>query len=158
MWMLHFIPDNILHAFVNIIFYAGIVCTLLGFIFNFPTLRPYRLIVQVVGILLLVSGVYFKGGYEAEQQWRDRVAAMQAKVDAAEAASVAANTQIKTKIVTKIKTIHDTKIVIKEAIKEAAGKIDAECKVAPEAVIILNAAAQNKVPVLNLALPKEEVK
>lgn len=158
MWMLSFIPDSILHAFVNIVFYAGIVGTLLGFVFNFAFLRQYRLIIQVVGILLLVGGVYFKGGYEVEIQWRERVAEMQAKVKAAEEKSKQVNTVIQTKVVTKIKTIHDTKVVTKEVIKEVAAKIDNECKVAPEAITILNSAAHNKVPVLNLALPKEEVK
>jgi hypothetical protein len=157
MWMLTFIPDSILHAFVNIVFYSGVVGTLLGFIFNFPTLRQYRLIIQVVSILLLVAGVYFKGGYEVEIQWRERVAEMQAKVDAAEEKSKVVNTVIKTKVVTKFKTIHDTKIVTQEVIKEVAAKIDTECKVAPEALIILNSAAQNKVP-LNLTIPKEELK
>ena len=155
--MLTFIPDSILYAFVNIVFYAGVVGTLLGFIFNFPTLRQYRLIIQVVGILLLVAGVYFKGGYEVEIQWRDRVAEMQAKVDAAEEKSKVVNTVVKTKVVTKFKTIHDTKIITQEVIKEVAAKIDTECKVAPEALIILNSAAHNKVP-LNLTIPKEEVK
>ena len=155
--MLTFIPDSILYAFVNIVFYAGVVGTLLGFIFNFPTLRQYRLIIQVVGILLLVAGVYFKGGYEVEIQWRDRVAEMQAKVDAAEEKSKVVNTVVKTKVVTKFKTIHDTKIITQEVIKEVAAKIDTECKVAPEALIILNSAAHNKVP-LNLTIPKEELK
>ena len=157
MWMLTFIPDSILYAFVNIVFYAGVVGTLLGFIFNFPTLRQYRLIIQVVGILLLVAGVYFKGGYEVEIQWRERVAEMQAKVDAAEEKSKVVNTVVKTKVVTKFKTIHDTKIITQEVIKEVAAKIDTECKVAPEALIILNSAAHNKVP-LNLTIPKEELK
>jgi hypothetical protein len=157
MWMLTFIPDSILHAFVNIVFYAGVVGTLLGFIFNFPTLRQYRLIIQVVSILLLVAGVYFKGGYEVEIQWRERVAEMQAKVDAAEEKSKVVNTVVKTKVVTKFKTIHDTKIITQEVIKEVAAKIDTECKVAPEALIILNSAAHNKVP-LNLTIPKEELK
>ena len=155
--MLTFIPDSILHAFVNIVFYAGVVGTLLGFIFNFPTLRQYRLIIQVVSILLLVAGVYFKGGYEVEIQWRERVAEMQAKVDAAEEKSKVVNTVVKTKVVTKFKTIHDTKIITQEVIKEVAAKIDTECKVAPEALIILNSAAHNKVP-LNLTIPKEELK
>ena len=155
--MLSFIPDSILHAFVNIVFYAGIVGTLLGFVFNFAFLRQYRLIIQVVGILLLVAGVYFKGGYEVEIQWRERVAEMQAKVDAAEAKSQQVNTVVKTKVVTKFKTIHDTKIITQEVIKEVAAKIDTECKVAPEALIILNSAAHNKVP-LNLTIPKEELK
>ena len=156
--MLTFIPDSILLYFVNIILWSGIIASIVGFVFKFAPLMPYRPMIQIVGILLLSAGLYFKGGFEVETQWRERVAAMQAKVDAAEAASVAANAQIKTKIVTKIKTIHDTKIVIKEVIKEVAGKIDADCKVAPEAITILNAAAHNKEPVLNLALPKEEVK
>ena len=155
--MLTFIPDSILHAFVNIVFYAGVVGTLLGFIFNFPTLRQYRLIIQVAGILLLVAGVYFKGGYEVEIQWRERVAEMQAKVDAAEEKSKVVNTVVKTKVVTKFKTIYDTKIITQEVIKEVAAKIDTECKVAPEALIILNSAAHNKVP-LNLTIPKEELK
>ena len=157
MWMLTFIPDSILYAFVNTIFYAGIVTTLLGFVFNFASLRQYRLIIQVVGILLLVAGVYFKGGYEVEQQWRDRVAAMKEKVAVAEEKSKVVNTVIKTKVVTKFKTIYDTKIVTQEVIKEVAAKIDTECKVAPEAITILNSAAQNKVP-LNLTIPKEDLK
>jgi hypothetical protein len=61
MWMLSFIPDTVLHPFVNTIFYAGVVGTVLGFIFNFNFLAPYRPIVQIVGIMLLVAGVYFKG-------------------------------------------------------------------------------------------------
>lgn len=157
MWMLTFIPDSILHAFVNIVFYAGVVGTLMGFIFNFPTLRPYRLIIQVVSILLLVAGVYFKGGYEVEIQWRDRVAKLEEKVKVAEAKAQQVNTVVKTKVVTKFKTIHDTKIITQEVIKEVAAKIDTECKVAPEALIILNSAAHNKVP-LNLTIPKEELK
>lgn len=157
MWMLSFIPDSILHAFVNIVFYAGIVGTLLGFVFNFAFLRQYRLIIQVVGILLLVAGVYFKGGYEVEIQWRERVAKLEEKVKLAEEKSKVVNTVVKTKVVTKFKTIHDTKIITQEVIKEVAAKIDTECKVAPEALIILNSAAHNKVP-LNLTIPKEEVK
>jgi hypothetical protein len=157
MWMLTFLPTSILHAFVNIIFYAGIVGTLLGFVFNFPFLRQYRLIVQVVGMLLLVFGVYFKGGYEVEIQWRDRVAKLEEKVAVAEEKSKVVNTVVKTKVVTKFKTIHDTKIITQEVIKEVAAKIDTECKVAPEALIILNSAAHNKVP-LNLTIPKEELK
>ena len=154
MWMLTFLPDSILLAFVNLIFYAGVICSLLGFIFNFGFLAPYRLMVQVVGILLLVAGVYFKGGYEVEIKWRDRVAELEKKVAIAEEKSKVVNTVIKTKVVTKIKKIHDTKVITKEVIKEVAAKIDTECKVAPEAVIILNSAAHN-MPPLNLTISKE---
>ena len=144
MWMLSFIPDNVLYAFVNIIFYSGLIGTLLGFVFNFGFLSPYRLIVQTVGILLLCAGLYFKGGYEVEQQWRDRVSAMQQKVDIAEEKAKTVNAEIQTKVVTKIKTIHDTKVITKDVIKEKEVLIDKNCDVPQEAIDILNAAAKGE--------------
>lgn len=142
MWMLTFIPDSILHAFVNSVFYAGIITSLLGFVFNFSYLRPYRLIVQVVGIMLLVAGVYFKGGYEVEQQWRERAAELQAKIDTAVVKSQAANTVIQTKVVTKIKRVKEIQVQLQKEIVEKEKIINGECVVPKEAIEILNKAAE----------------
>jgi hypothetical protein len=142
MWMLTFIPDSILHAFVNSVFYAGIITSLLGFVFNFSYLRPYRLIVQVVGIMLLVAGVYFKGGYEVEMQWRERAAELQAKVDAAVVKSQETNTVIKTKVVTKIKRVKEIQVQLQKEIVEKEKIINGECVVPKEAIEILNKAAE----------------
>ena len=140
--MLTFIPDSVIYSFVNTIFWAGVVGTLLGFVFNLPFLRPYRLIVQIAGIMLLVAGVYFKGGYEVETQWRERVKEMEQKVAVAAEKSKTANAEIQTKIVTKTKVIHDTKVVTKQVLKEIEKRIDSECTISPEAINILNAAAR----------------
>jgi preprotein translocase subunit SecF len=142
MWMLTFIPDSILHAFVNSIFYAGVIVSLLGFVFNFSYLRPYRLIVQVVGIMLLVAGVYFKGGYEVEQQWRARAAELQSKIDTAVVKSQAANTVIQTKVVTKIKRVKEVQVQLQKEIVEKEKIINGECVVPKEAIEILNKAAE----------------
>jgi hypothetical protein len=145
MWMLTFIPDSIIHGFVNGVFYAGIITSLLGFVFNFSYLRPYRLIVQVVGIMLLVAGVYFKGGYEVEMQWRARAAELQAKVDAAVVKSQETNTVIKTKVVTKIKKIKEVQVQLQKEIVEKEKIINGECVVPKEAIEILNKAAEKPV-------------
>jgi preprotein translocase subunit SecF len=142
MWMLTFIPDSIIHGFVNGVFYAGIVASLLGFVFNFGFLRPYRLLVQVLGIMLLVAGVYFKGGYEVEMQWRERAAELQAKIDAAAVKSQAANTVIQTKVVTKIKRVKEIQVQLQKEIVEKEKIINAECVVPKEAIEILNKAAE----------------
>jgi preprotein translocase subunit SecF len=142
MWMLTFIPDSILHAFVNSVFYAGIITSLLGFVFNFSYLRPYRLIVQVVGIMLLVAGVYFKGGYEVEQQWRARAAELQSKIDTAVVKSQTANTVIQTKVVTKIKRVKEIQVQLQKEIIEKEKIINGECVVPKEAIEILNKAAE----------------
>lgn len=153
MWMLSFIPDSILLGFVNTILYAGIVCTLLGCVFNFRFLAQYRLIVQVVGILLLAAGLYFKGGYEVEQQWRERVKEMEAKVAIAEAQSKEVNTKIETKIVEKIKVRKENVIKTVTVYKETAGKqLDQECKFNRETIDVLNAAAAGKSLVLTIPL------
>ncbi len=143
--MLTFIPDSIIHGFVNGVFYAGIITSLLGFVFNFSYLRPYRLIVQVVGIMLLVAGVYFKGGYEVEMQWRARAAELQAKVDAAVVKSQETNTVIKTKVVTKIKKIKEVQVQLQKEIVEKEKIINGECVVPKEAIEILNKAAEKPV-------------
>jgi len=142
MWMLTFLPTSFLVYFVDLIFYTGVICTLLGFILRFQFLAPYRTFFQLLGVVTLGAGLYFKGGYEVEQQWRDRVEAMQQKVDIAEEKAKTANAQIETKVVTKIQKIHDTKVVTKEVIKEKKVLIDANCEIPQEAVDILNSAAK----------------
>lgn len=151
--MLSFIPDSILLGFVNTILYTGIVFTILGCVFNFRFLAQYRLIVQVVGILLLAAGLYFKGGYEVEQQWRERVKELEAKVAIAEAQSKEVNTKIETKIVEKIKVRKENVIKTVTVYKETAGKqLDQECKFNRETIDVLNAAAAGKSLVLTIPL------
>ena len=145
MWMLSLIPDSFLIYFVNLIFYTGVIATILGFVLRFEFLAPYRMICQVVGVLALGAGLYFKGGYEVEQQWRKRVSDMQVKVQIAEEKAKTANAEIQTKIVTKIKTIHDTKVITKEVIKEKQVMIDANCDVPQTAIDIMNSAAKGEV-------------
>jgi len=166
MFLLHFIPDSVLEWAINIIILVGLTCIIISFLagiisrtfFKWGTgLHPYKFILQIVGLVLLVAGAYFKGGYGVEEEWRAKVAALQAKVDAAAQQSQQANVQIQTKIVTKIKKIHDTRVVTQQVIKEVATKIDKECKVDADAITILNAAARGEKPVLNLTLPPLDV-
>ena len=92
--------------------------------------------------LPIFAGVYFKGGYDVEMDWRDKVSALEEKVKESEQRARDANAQIKTVIVQKTKIIREHQIVYQDRIKEIEKRIDAECKVAPEAVDLLNQAAQ----------------
>jgi hypothetical protein len=144
MWMLAFVPDSFLLYLVNMIFYTGIVFTVLGFLLRFKFLANYQFIFQVVGVLALALGLYFKGGFEVEQQWRDRVKVMEAKVAAAEAKSKEVNTVIQERVVTQIKKIKEVQYKNREVIKQVEKIIDRDCTVPPEAIDILNAAARNE--------------
>lgn len=146
MWMLAFIPDALLAWVVNATLIAGIVGFAASFFFGFvvryvPAIAPYRMFLQIASIILLVAGVYFKGGYSVEMEWRKKVADLEAKVAVAEQKAKDANAEIKTVYVDKVRVVKETQVVIQEKIKNVEVKIDSQCKVAPEAITILNEAA-----------------
>ena len=142
-------PDSLLFYFVNIIFVTGAVSSFLSFfvlhrILNkFPSLAPYHLLIQIVSAVLLVSGIYFKGGYGVEMEWRAKVSELEAKVQAAEEKSKQANADLEKTRKEKVKVDKDVQVVIKERIKTVEKRIDADCKVDPEAINIINDAAKN---------------
>ncbi len=77
--------------------------TILGFFFGWvPFVTRYKTPMQILGVILLTVGVYWKGGYSTEMEWRERVAEVEAKVKVAEAKAAKANVVVQEKIVTKI--------------------------------------------------------
>ena len=152
MWLLSFIPSSLLSLFVNTLLLTGFITTFVGIRSSFPTLLPYKQLIQIVGILILVLGVYFKGCVDTEITWRAAADQIQGKIDIGAAQSAAVNSQIEAKTITKIQVVHDTKTITKQVIKEVEKIIDSECTVPPEAIEILNAAAQNKPAAINKEL------
>jgi hypothetical protein len=147
MWLLSFLPDSFLLWIINIILLAGLVGTLSSFFIKFiPPLMPYASGIKIIGIILLVAGVWFRGGYDVEMEWRKRVADLEAKIAIAEEKSKDTNNKIQTKIVEKVKVVKENTVVYRDRIKEVEKIIDKDCKVAPEAIDIHNAAAKNARP------------
>ncbi len=106
MWLLHFLPDNLIAWVVDLILITGAVTTAAGFFVRFiPFVNTYRIPVQITGILLLTTGVYFHGGYTTEIAWRERVTEVEAKLAAAETRSAEVNTEIVTRVVTQTKIV-----------------------------------------------------
>jgi hypothetical protein len=152
MWMLSFVPDSFLLYIVNAILIAGAIGTFLTFFILHrivrwvPAIAPYHLILQIISIVLLVIGVYLKGGYGVEMEWREKLRIAEERVKAAEEQAKVVNEKIVTVYKDRVKVVTDTKIVIQEKIKEVEKLIDAKCEVAPEAVNLHNAAAKNRKP------------
>jgi len=149
MWILHFLPDALILWICNTVLLAGLVLTTVAFfIKNIPVINQYRMPAQVLGIALLVAGVYWRGGYAIEMEWRERVAEVEARVAAAEAQSREANTKIVTKVVTKTQVIRTRgediiKYVDREIVKYdekfAKGGV---CEIPPEFIKAINDAAE----------------
>jgi hypothetical protein len=149
MWILHFLPDAVILWTCNIVLLAGVLLTVAAFFTKrIPVINQYRIPVQVLGIALLVVGVYWRGGYAIEQEWRERVAAVEARVAAAEAASREENTKIVTKVVTKTQVIRTrgdtiTKYIDREIVRyDTKFAPGGQCEIPREFIKAINDAAE----------------
>jgi hypothetical protein len=112
-----------------------------------PLMGQYKLPAELIGVVLLVVGSYFYGGYGVQSAWLARVAELEAKVKAAEEKSQQVNTVIETKVVTRIKVVKENVYVNREIIKEVAGKqLDASCSLPKSTVSLHDSASRNEVP------------
>jgi hypothetical protein len=151
MWILHLLPDALIAWIVNIILIAGVVVTVAGFFVRFiPFVNQYRIPVQIAGILLLTTGVYFQGGYTTEMAWREQVREVEAKLQVAQKQSAEVNTEIVTKVVTQTKIVKERgddiiKYVDREVVKnQEVIRFVENCPI-PEIIINThNAAALNR--------------
>jgi hypothetical protein len=116
-----------------------LAATIGGFFLGWvPFVNRYKTPLQIIGIVLLTVGVYWKGGYSTEMEWRARVAEAEAKVKVAEAKAKQANAQVQTKIVTKIVKIQEKAAAVSENIRRNKTVINAECKLNDEAINTYN--------------------
>lgn len=148
MWLMSWLPDAFLIWAINLILLIGLVGTGVSIMFKtviryLPQMIPYRTALQVASVLVLILGVYLKGGYAVESNWRERVKELEAKVAQAEAESKVVNTEVKEKIVERVRVVKETQVVIQEKLRDVQVTVDSQCKVHPKIVDILNEAALN---------------
>jgi len=143
MWILHFLPDSVIVWFCNILLLTGIAATIAGWVAHrVPALWSYQLAFKLSGIALLVLGVYFRGGLAVEESWRERVAAVEAKLVEAEKVSAEANTQIESKSQKKTTQIRQRTTYIKQYVDREVVKYDATCTIPEPFVRAHNNAAE----------------
>ena len=147
-WMIGLVPDAVLSGLYWAIIAAGVTGVLAGWLGKWvPFYGNYVKILQPVGIVLLVLGVWLRGGYDTEMAWRAKVAEAEARVAAAEQKSQETNTVIEQKIVEKTKVIkgkteYITQYLDREVVKkEEIIKYIEQCPVPKEIIDIHNQAA-----------------
>ena len=143
MWVLHFLPDSIILWFCNILLLTGIAATAAGFVAHrIPVLWQYQLGFKLGGILLLVLGVYFRGGLAVEQDWRERVATVEARLAQAEKASAAANSQIDTRVQKQVTQIRQRMTYVKQYVDREVVRYNDQCQIPQTFINAHNAAAE----------------
>jgi hypothetical protein len=148
-WAISLIPDAMLNWIYWAIIAVGLTGVLAGWIGKFiPFYGNYIKILQPIGIILLVLGVWLRGGYDVEMSWRAKVADVEAKIAVAEKQSQETNTVIEQKVVEKTKVIkgkteYITQYLDREVIKkEEIIKYIEQCPVPKDIIDIHNQAAE----------------
>jgi len=148
-WAISLIPDAVLNWVYWAIIATGITGVLAGWIGKFiPFYGNYVKILQPIGIILLVAGVWLRGGYDVEMSWRDKVAKLEEQVKLAEQKSRETNTVIEQKVVEKTKIIkgkteYITQYLDREVVKkEEIIKYIEQCPVPKELIDVHNQAAE----------------
>ena len=143
MFLLHLLPDAFLIWIINLLLVGGLIGIVVGFFGSkLPFVGTYARMIQIASIILFCIGLYWKGGYSVEADWRERVAEMEAKIKIAEEKSKEANVVIETKYKDRVKKITETRDIIVEKIKINEKIIDAKCELDPMVISILNEAAK----------------
>jgi hypothetical protein len=139
MWfILHFIPDAWYKLFVHGVCGLGLGLTILA------TILRWR-IYQIIGILVLMTGIFFEGGYATEMMWRAKVEEVQKKLDIANKKSQQVTAKLQKKLNAQTQLIKQKAKDNANAIKKHAEKIDADCKLNDIAIKLHNRASDNEV-------------
>lgn len=130
MWLLHFLPDSYLAWVIDAVLITGAVATVLTcFLLKYlvrliPTLAPFTFAAQVISVAVLLSGVYFRGGYSTEMLWRERVAEVEQRLREAEKAGDELNDKLEELAKKKTKYIRGRTEYITQYIDQNLGKYD----------------------------------
>ena len=143
MFLLHLLPDAFLIWIINLLLVGGLIGIVVGFFGSkIPFVSTYARMIQIASIILFCIGVYWKGGYSVEADWRQRVAELEEKIKDAEEKSRQTNVIIETKYRDRVKTITETRERVVEKIKEREKVINAKCELDPSVISILNEASK----------------
>ena len=148
-WAISLIPDAMLNWIYWSIVAVGITGVLAGWVGKFiPFYGNYAKILQPIGIILLVLGVWLRGGYDVEMAWRDKVSKLEEQVKVAEEKSKETNTVIEQQVVEKTKVIkgkteYITQYLDREVVKkEEIIKYIEKCPVPKEIIDLHNQATE----------------
>lgn len=139
MWMLSLLPDWYTHA-VPIAGLAIIIISM--FLKVVPFINTYYLPIRIVGLVVLLFGIFFEGVLYSSKDLNEKVKELEAKVVAAEAKSAEVNTKIVEKVITKQKIVKERGEDIIRYVDKEIVKYNNICVIPSEFITIHNKAVE----------------
>jgi hypothetical protein len=141
LWLLNSWISYIVHAALI----AGVIGTFFGSIVaRIPIINSYGAIVKTIALPLLIIAIFAEGYLFASKSWIEEAKKFEEKVKVAEQQAKDVNIKLGQALTDKNNSVKQQQIVIQEKIKEVQVKVNAECKISPEVIKILNDSAKVK--------------
>lgn len=112
-----------------------------AFINKVPFIKQYNLLINIVAVILLVSGVYLQGALAYKESTDLAVAKLEKELAEAKAKSAQTNTEIVEKIVKDTEVIRLKGKTITEYVDREVPVYDSKCEIPAEVINAHNAAA-----------------
>jgi len=141
-WILTFVPELAIHLTLAV----GLVGLFVAaFVQRIPFISQYRFPIQLIALLLTLTGVYLEGALSYKQSVAVEVAELKKKLAEAEAKGAKVNTEIVEKIVKDTEVIRLKGKTITEYVDREVIKYNNKCELPKEVINAHNMAATLKI-------------
>ena len=137
-WLIALMPKWLIITFI-VLGVLGLLAA--AFINKVPFIKQYNLLINIVAIILLVSGVYLQGALAYKESTDLAVAKLEKELAEAKAKSAQTNTEIVEKIVKDTEVIRLKGKTVTEYVDREVVKYDNKCEIPTEVINAHNAAA-----------------
>ena len=142
-WLLNLIPEWV--------FYLSLILGGLGVLISFiltiiPFVRQYKLIIQVVSIILLVIGVWFQGAISNDRIWKAKVHQLELKLAKMEVQSVQINLDLTEEILRNEALRQEVKNAKEKVIVKYITRYDNKCELSDAFIRMHDSAANDQLP------------
>jgi len=141
-WLINILPDWIFYFILCLGILGVIASIVLTFV---PFIQKYRILIQVVSILLLVMGVWYAGAISNNNAWEQKVAELELKIAQSEKVSAELNLLLIESLVENQKQTTEMNIINKKYLESIRIKVDQQCKIESEVINLHNSAAKNQI-------------
>lgn len=125
-FVFNLVPEYVVHLWLI----AGIVIYI-GYKF-IPLALKYKLVAKILGLTLIITGIYLQGMLAISRDYREKAAEFQQKIELANIKSNSVNESIKYVYKDKVSKSKEKAITIQENIKNNAREINRNCIITPE--------------------------
>lgn len=137
-WLIALMPKWLIITFI-VLGVLGLLAA--AFINKVPFIKQYNLLINIVAVILLVSGVYLQGALAYKESTDLAVAKLEKELAEAKAKSAQTNTEIVEKIVKDTEVIRLKGKTITEYVDREVPVYDSKCEIPAEVINAHNAAA-----------------